>query len=540
MTLLQGPLLLHIDGNEIYLKHGQITQARLNILCDSNGIQSKHSLLSTSIMVAVSGSVTLWKYRRIPYEFESGYPHQGAIRDAMDKWEDAAGVSFVARRKEKDYLVVRYPASGSSSSALGMRGGAQDVYVEVGYKSLHELGHTLGLIHEQSRSDRDQYIDVQWQNIVHGESNGNFRIESNSQNLTKYDPASVMHYPAPATGWQGDPPNKEVWTMRWKANRDKQLGPDSWSKLSGPDKSADGLRAKYLTVPVPMGTETANGRWKYPYAVQFPFSIGGRQFFYGQNMSEKNWFIQELLPGGKMGQETDRGNWKFAYSAQFPFSIGGRQFFYGQNTGKDKNWFIQELLPGGKMGKETDRGHWSLGYSVQFPFSIGGRQFFYGQNMTEKNWFIQELLSGGKMGHETEHGHWNLAYEVQFPFSIGGRQFFYGQDMGEKNWFIQELLSGGKMGQETDHGSWGNAYQVQFPYSINGNQYFYSQNQDTNYWFIQRLQEGGKMGDELQGGFWKNPYGVQFPFTISGRQYFYGQRMGGDYYWFIQELVDVL
>lgn len=84
-----------------------------------------------------------------------------------------------------------------------------------------------------------------------------------------------------------------------------------------------------------------------------------------------NWFIQELLPNGKMGAETDFGSWRSYYEAQFPFSIIGRQFFYGQNiVDGQNNWFIQELLPNGKMGAETDSGHWENGYRVQFPFKI--------------------------------------------------------------------------------------------------------------------------------------------------------------------------
>ena len=46
----------------------------------------------------------------------------------------------------------------------------------------------------------------------------------------------------------------------------------------------------------------------------------------------------------------------------------------------DKNWFIRELLSGGKMGDETDHGYWDNAYQVQFPYSIGDNLYFYGQN----------------------------------------------------------------------------------------------------------------------------------------------------------------
>lgn len=288
---------------------------------------------------------------------------------------------------------------------------------------------------------------------------------------------------------------------------------------------------------VSMGEETANGRWNNPYAVQFTFSIAGRQYFYGHNPQSKYWFIQELLPGGKMGQETANGHWNNPYAVQFAFSVGERQFFYGQNL-DTHYWFIQELLPGGKMGQETANGRWNNPYAVQFAFSVGGRQFFYGQNLQSNYWFIQELLAGGKMGQETANGHWNNPYAVQFPISVGGRQFFYGHNTQSKYWFVQELLPGGKMGQETANGHWNNPYAVQFAYPAEqyGRQYFYGQNLGTNYWFVQELLPGGVMGEEVMNGRWNNPYAAQFAYEQGGISYFYGQNLSSNY-WFIQELL---
>jgi hypothetical protein len=61
---------------------------------------------------------------------------------------------------------------------------------------LHEMGHVIGLWHEQSRADRDTYVSVNYQNIIKG-SRFNFDvIQDDFQNLTSYDYASLMHYPA--------------------------------------------------------------------------------------------------------------------------------------------------------------------------------------------------------------------------------------------------------------------------------------------------------------------------------------------------------
>ncbi len=61
---------------------------------------------------------------------------------------------------------------------------------------LHEMGHVIGLWHEQSRSDRDTYVTLNYQNIIKG-SRFNFDIiQDDVQNLTLYDYASLMQYPA--------------------------------------------------------------------------------------------------------------------------------------------------------------------------------------------------------------------------------------------------------------------------------------------------------------------------------------------------------
>uniref|UniRef100_A0A0K0FEH5 Metalloendopeptidase n=1 Tax=Strongyloides venezuelensis TaxID=75913 RepID=A0A0K0FEH5_STRVS len=79
---------------------------------------------------------------------------------------------------------------------------SQDINLSLkcyGYKAhiLHEIGHALGLLHEQSRSDRDKYVYIDLDN-VHKDNRKNFKkfnYTSNKNYSTSYDYASVMHYP---------------------------------------------------------------------------------------------------------------------------------------------------------------------------------------------------------------------------------------------------------------------------------------------------------------------------------------------------------
>jgi hypothetical protein len=50
----------------------------------------------------------------------------------------------------------------------------------------------------------------------------------------------------------------------------------------------------------------------------------------------RRWFIQKVVPDGKVGDETDSGTWIETYQVQVPYTIDGKQYFYGQDLGAKK------------------------------------------------------------------------------------------------------------------------------------------------------------------------------------------------------------
>ena len=58
---------------------------------------------------------------------------------------------------------------------MGRQGGKQDISIGNGCERkgtiLHEIMHSIGFIHEQSRPDRDKYVKVLMDNIKKGELN---------------------------------------------------------------------------------------------------------------------------------------------------------------------------------------------------------------------------------------------------------------------------------------------------------------------------------------------------------------------------------
>jgi hypothetical protein len=60
----------------------------------------------------------------------------------------------------------------------------------------HEVGHVLGLFHEQARTDRDDYVTINWANIPEV-ARQNFQIlgeDAMNAYGVPYDYKSIMHY----------------------------------------------------------------------------------------------------------------------------------------------------------------------------------------------------------------------------------------------------------------------------------------------------------------------------------------------------------
>ncbi|NIG53964.1 M12 family metallopeptidase [Chitinophaga sp. Cy-1792] len=104
----------------------------------------------------------------IPYTVNGNVTAQGQwqITNAISEWEYYTNISFVPRTTQTDY--VEFVLSTVNDSPIGRQGGKQIInFIQSDwYGSLaHEIGHALGMFHEQSRADRDNYIIIKWDNI---------------------------------------------------------------------------------------------------------------------------------------------------------------------------------------------------------------------------------------------------------------------------------------------------------------------------------------------------------------------------------------
>ena len=145
-------------------------------------------------------SSKLWPDGIVYYTFDPSLPNQVAmtIRDAMDDYESKTCLRFVVRNSGNRIKV------GSENtgcwSFVGMSGrGEQDLNMRPRCNTfataLHEIGHAIGFWHEQSRPDRDSYVNILYHNIE-GEFYYRYFMKRNDIDSlgVVYDYGSIMHY----------------------------------------------------------------------------------------------------------------------------------------------------------------------------------------------------------------------------------------------------------------------------------------------------------------------------------------------------------
>ena len=146
-----------------------------------------------------------WTDGIVYYAFDLAVTAENKQRfiEASKIWSDVAQVSFIERTNQANYINITN--STKNSATVGMVGGKQ-VFTMSDWSHkfviVHELGHTLGMWHEQQRADRDAYVDVILDN-VQDDQRFNFTIKSTT-NYSQYDFLSVMHYTASAFTKNGE------------------------------------------------------------------------------------------------------------------------------------------------------------------------------------------------------------------------------------------------------------------------------------------------------------------------------------------------
>jgi len=114
-------------------------------------------------------AINLWDSNIIPYYIEPDLANKIEVEQAIGIINKTTVMEFVPLDSSKVDGIVFRAGKKNCYSYLGKIGGIQPVMLAPQCKVieiLHEILHALGFIHEQSRSDRDEFITILWENII--------------------------------------------------------------------------------------------------------------------------------------------------------------------------------------------------------------------------------------------------------------------------------------------------------------------------------------------------------------------------------------
>lgn len=149
-----------------------------------------------------------WPNNKIYYSLE-GIPSQyvGYINRAIAWVENGSYITFVQRSNQSNYIQFNYLNQSewlASSDYIGKKGGKQNIRLSTNaIQSIgtiaHEICHAVGMYHEMCRTDRDNYIRINFENMPESlryQYKTYAERGESGKNIGPFDFGSIMMYDA--------------------------------------------------------------------------------------------------------------------------------------------------------------------------------------------------------------------------------------------------------------------------------------------------------------------------------------------------------
>ena len=284
---LSNPQALDVPGTDNFVSHRILRSAdqrrpsrKLNI--DTRVVNG--SKLWPEYLRADDGKIV------IPFVLEEEEDFSDLLREtvfgAIDMVAEVGVVDFEKVTWESDFfeedivtIKLDMATRGCSASTVGYE---ENPIITIGQRCVnpgqvaHELLHVLGFHHENSRSDRDEFVQVNEENILTGYLGQFAKLDTDSLG-SPYDYGSIMHYEPHELSIDEEGYSKPTLTLL-QYNPEKYLTPGQVRRLSHEDK----MRLRYL-YQCSSGPRTAEEYQAEPCSADCPCWEGAMETCNGDN-----------------------------------------------------------------------------------------------------------------------------------------------------------------------------------------------------------------------------------------------------------------
>jgi Astacin (Peptidase family M12A) len=416
------------------------------------------------------------------------------VVNAIAHWNNNSVIQLVPRNGEADFAVFRRHAE-ACFTRVGRIGGEQGIFCNLGggfnlASIIHEIGHAVGLQHEHTRCDRDQFVTVHFDNIV-PEYQRNFNQHPDSVDVGPYNYGSIMHYGARA--FAIDPTKNTIDAPQPIGQATVLSDQDRQSVADYDRRPVFGLAAAvFATNPAAnqksLYLVTREGRlaqvwdtdrWNLDFpaelACQAALRFQGVPAVFTTNAPANKKSIYVLTNDGRLAQIWDTDRWNLLFPAeaagQAALRFQGFPAVFPTNAPANKK-SIYVITGDGRLAQVWDTDRWNLDFPAELAGQgglrfQGGPAVFPTNSSGNKN-AIYLVTTDGRLVQVWDADTWNLDFPAELAghsgLRFGGSPAVFPTDAGANKKSIYVITRDGRLAQVWDTDRWN----LDFPAELAG------------------------------------------------------------------------
>jgi len=413
---------------------------------------------------------------------------------AIQILQEQTHLRFVERSNQTDYIC--FVDGEACSSLYGRQGGRQEVKLDrrTCYRSdvvVHEIAHAIGMRHEQTRRDRDRFVDVHWENIEDGKGHWFTKYgASEGSEHGLYDYSSIMHYRSCAFGRGG-----YYWTSGWTTAVAYVVGGAPYLfllKAAGFGDDGNNVHIYAINGNGSVGALIASYKWSEGWTTAFAYTAGGAPYLFllkasGFAPDRNNVHIHKFNSDGSVGDQVSAYKWSEGWTIAVPYVVGGAPYLFllkASGFGHDgNNVHIHKFNSDGDFGDRVASYKWTEGWTTALVYTAGGAPYLLllkaaGFGSHGNNVHIHALDKNGSVGDWAASNKWTQGWTTAVTYTAGGASYLlalktsgFGRD--GNNVHIHAINRNGSVGARIASYKWTEGWTTALTYVAGGAPYLF-------------------------------------------------------------------